>query len=198
MENSFVLCKTLFICLDIPCFVQKIVVTNRGQLGTNFDISYIVFIQYSYSIHIVLIQFLYTVYGKCIRTVWEGYGLGPLRAGFGVVLILILLIYSVIFWFCGFFRFCCPGVWIFWGNGVGEGCFARGGGMWDEIFFCFVPVDFQTVRFVLEFFRYDKERGIFWGLSTSQWIAIAMFVIGWIVFNVRFRKDVRTLDFDRL
>jgi hypothetical protein len=43
-------------------------------------------------------------------------------------------------------------VWIFWGKGVGEGCFARGGGMEDENFFGFVPVDFQTVRFVSEFF----------------------------------------------
>lgn len=59
-------------------------------------------------------------------------------------------------------------------------------------------IAYAVIRFVLEFFRYDKERGIFWGLSTSQWIAIAMFVIGWIVFTVRFRKDVRTLDFDRL
>ena len=43
-------------------------------------------------------------------------------------------------------------MWIFWGKGEGEGCFARGGGMEDENFFCFVPVDFQTVRFVSEFF----------------------------------------------
>jgi prolipoprotein diacylglyceryltransferase len=33
------------------------------------------------------------------------------------------------------------------------------------------------MRFVLEFFRYDAERGGFLGISTSQWISIAIFVI---------------------
>lgn len=35
---------------------------------------------------------------------------------------------------------------------------------------------YAAIRFVLEFFRYDNaERGIFCGLSTSQWISIVLF-----------------------
>jgi phosphatidylglycerol:prolipoprotein diacylglycerol transferase len=33
---------------------------------------------------------------------------------------------------------------------------------------------YAVMRFVLEFFRYDAERGVFWGLSTSQWISLLL------------------------
>lgn len=33
-------------------------------------------------------------------------------------------------------------------------------------------------RFTLEYFRYDEYRGFFLGLSTSQWISIALFIAG--------------------
>lgn len=39
-------------------------------------------------------------------------------------------------------------------------------------------VAYAPVRFVLEFFRGDAIRGIWCGLSTSQWISILLFVIG--------------------
>ena len=41
---------------------------------------------------------------------------------------------------------------------------------------------YGIVRFVLEFFRGDLIRGIFFGLSTSQWISIAIVVIGIVLF----------------
>ena len=36
---------------------------------------------------------------------------------------------------------------------------------------------YAVMRFILEFFRADAERGLFIGLSTSQWISIAIFII---------------------
>lgn len=43
-------------------------------------------------------------------------------------------------------------------------------------------------RFVFEFFRGDVYRGIYLGLSTSQWISIILFVIGFIGIFVRKKK----------
>lgn len=40
---------------------------------------------------------------------------------------------------------------------------------------------YSSFRFVLEFFRGDGERGIFYGLSTSQWISIVTFIFGIII-----------------
>ena len=37
-------------------------------------------------------------------------------------------------------------------------------------------------RFVLESFRYDAVRGIYWGLSTSQWISIGLLVTAGVLF----------------
>lgn len=37
---------------------------------------------------------------------------------------------------------------------------------------------YAVMRFVLEFFRYDAERGGFLGLSTSQWISLVLFPAG--------------------
>ncbi|MBR3298285.1 MAG: prolipoprotein diacylglyceryl transferase [Clostridia bacterium] len=44
-------------------------------------------------------------------------------------------------------------------------------------------------RFVLEYFRYDEIRGIFLGLSTSQWISIAMVVIGAVGLMLSFKRE---------
>jgi len=41
---------------------------------------------------------------------------------------------------------------------------------------------YSIVRFSLEFYRGDVSRGILWGLSTSQWISIALFIVGIILF----------------
>lgn len=38
---------------------------------------------------------------------------------------------------------------------------------------------YAPCRFVLEFFRYDAIRGSFFGLSTSQWLSLALFAVGW-------------------
>lgn len=45
-------------------------------------------------------------------------------------------------------------------------------------------------RFIFEFFRGDLIRGIYFGLSTSQWISIILFIIGLIGF---FKKDKRAV-----
>lgn len=44
-------------------------------------------------------------------------------------------------------------------------------------------------RFVLEYFRYDEIRGIFLGLSTSQWISIAMVIIGAVGLAMTYKRD---------
>lgn len=47
-------------------------------------------------------------------------------------------------------------------------------------------------RFVLEYYRFDEIRGIFLGLSTSQWISIAMLAIGIVglVLSIRREKSI--------
>ncbi len=47
---------------------------------------------------------------------------------------------------------------------------------------------YPTVRFVLEFFRGDAIRGIWGGLSTSQWISLAIMLATVIALTVRERK----------
>ena len=41
---------------------------------------------------------------------------------------------------------------------------------------------YSIVRFILEFFRGDLIRGIYLGLSTSQWISIALLILGLVIF----------------
>ncbi|MBQ4428377.1 MAG: prolipoprotein diacylglyceryl transferase [Clostridia bacterium] len=48
-------------------------------------------------------------------------------------------------------------------------------------------------RFVLEYFRYDEIRGIFLSLSTSQWISIAMVIIGVIGMALTYKKESLSL-----
>lgn len=40
-------------------------------------------------------------------------------------------------------------------------------------------------RFIFEIFRYDEIRGVFLGLSTSQWISVFMFIIGVVLIRKR-------------
>jgi phosphatidylglycerol:prolipoprotein diacylglycerol transferase len=41
---------------------------------------------------------------------------------------------------------------------------------------------YSIVRFILEFYRGDAQRGILLGISTSQWISIGIFIIGIFLF----------------
>lgn len=47
---------------------------------------------------------------------------------------------------------------------------------------------YAVFRFILEFFRFDDIRGIFFGLSTSQWISIALCVIGTLLLLIRVKQ----------
>jgi phosphatidylglycerol:prolipoprotein diacylglycerol transferase len=46
---------------------------------------------------------------------------------------------------------------------------------------------YAIARFILEYLRYDAERGRFWIFSTSQWISIFMIVASLLI--VRFRRS---------
>lgn len=48
--------------------------------------------------------------------------------------------------------------------------------MHEKLIYCYM-IMYPIVRFVLEFLRGDDIRGIWFGLSTSQWISIILFVI---------------------
>jgi len=41
----------------------------------------------------------------------------------------------------------------------------------------FYLIGYSILRFLLEFFRYDAQRGIFFNLSTSQWISLLVCVV---------------------
>lgn len=48
---------------------------------------------------------------------------------------------------------------------------------------------YAVMRFLLEFLRFDAERGGFWGLSTSQWISLALLPVGlYLLLNHKFKK----------
>lgn len=49
-------------------------------------------------------------------------------------------------------------------------------------------VAYAVLRFILEFFRGDKERGLFLGLSTSQWISIAIVVVVAVLVTISILK----------
>lgn len=55
-------------------------------------------------------------------------------------------------------------------------------------FFLYLAM-YAVVRFVLEYLRADEIRGIFLGLSTSQWISITMLIIGVLGFVVLKHKE---------
>ena len=51
-------------------------------------------------------------------------------------------------------------------------------GKFKEKLIYFYMVLYSVVRFFVEFLRGDEIRGIFFGLSTSQWISICLFITG--------------------
>ena len=52
---------------------------------------------------------------------------------------------------------------------------------------------YGTVRFILEFFLFDDaQRGIFWGLSTSQWISLGILAGVTAVLLIMRRRNVKT------
>lgn len=51
---------------------------------------------------------------------------------------------------------------------------------------------YAVIRFVLEFFRGDKERGLFLGLSTSQWISLALIAFAVTYFIIKEVKKRKT------
>ena len=60
--------------------------------------------------------------------------------------------------------------------------------MTDKLIFVYMLV-YPVVRFTLEFFRGDEIRGFLFGLSTSQWISILLFVTAIIGLTIcHFRK----------
>ena len=59
--------------------------------------------------------------------------------------------------------------------------------MTDKLIFVYMLI-YPVVRFTLEFFRGDAYRGFLFGLSTSQWISIILFVIAVIMLIVK-RND---------
>lgn len=55
-------------------------------------------------------------------------------------------------------------------------------------------VAYSLMRFILEFFRGDAERGLLLNLSTSQWISILLIaiVVGYLIFDIIRKKKVKT------
>ena len=55
---------------------------------------------------------------------------------------------------------------------------------------------YSIVRFTLEFFRGDVVRGLFWGLSTSQWISLAAAVIAviWLILRHRRSSEISSTE----
>ena len=64
-------------------------------------------------------------------------------------------------------------------------CKKRAGGKLLTVYLLLYP----AARFILEFFRGDEIRGFFLGLSTSQWISLALFA--WSILSAyrRFRQE---------
>lgn len=51
---------------------------------------------------------------------------------------------------------------------------------------------YAVIRFVLEFFRGDVERGFLLGMSTSQWISIAIFIFAVVCAAVMFTRRAKS------
>jgi phosphatidylglycerol:prolipoprotein diacylglycerol transferase len=51
---------------------------------------------------------------------------------------------------------------------------------------------YSLVRFILELFRDDKVRGIHFGLSTSQWTSLALFLLGSVFFTFIWSRKGKT------
>lgn len=50
-------------------------------------------------------------------------------------------------------------------------------------------ISYALCRFVLETLRYDSIRGIYGGLSTSQWISLGLFIAGIFLVSSRFNQS---------
>ncbi len=50
---------------------------------------------------------------------------------------------------------------------------------------------YATERFVIEYFRFDTERGALFGVSTSQWISVAVFLVGIVILFYRKRRTAK-------
>ena len=46
---------------------------------------------------------------------------------------------------------------------------------------------YSLFRFIIEFFRGDDIRGIYFGISVSQYISILLFIFGIIIFNIKIK-----------
>ncbi len=57
-----------------------------------------------------------------------------------------------------------------------------------RLFYVYITV-YSVIRFVLEFFRGDEIRGFWMGLSTSQWVSIALFLLGAATLSRNFFKN---------
>lgn len=54
---------------------------------------------------------------------------------------------------------------------------------------------YSVLRFIIEFFRGDKERGVFMGFSTSQYISVIIFIIGiLLLLHTRNKQSLLTND----
>ena len=56
--------------------------------------------------------------------------------------------------------------------------------MKDKLIYVYMIV-YPVVRFILEFFRGDEYRGFLFGLSTSQWISIILFVFSVVMLIIK-------------
>lgn len=64
-------------------------------------------------------------------------------------------------------------------------------GTYITIFLYFIL--YSVIRFILEFYRGDIARGILLGLSTSQWISIAIFIIV-IILYMKIKKETKSYN----
>lgn len=55
-------------------------------------------------------------------------------------------------------------------------------------------VSYAFARFLLEYIRYDSDRGFYFGLSTSQWFSVLAAAAGVILFIIRNQKRKSAID----
>ena len=65
--------------------------------------------------------------------------------------------------------------------------------MRDKLIYVYMII-YPVVRFTLEFFRGDEYRGFLFGLSTSQWISIILFVFAIVMLIIKRNKPERSKE----
>ena len=65
--------------------------------------------------------------------------------------------------------------------------------MRDKLIYVYMII-YPVVRFTLEFFRGDEYRGFLFGLSTSQWISIILFVFSIVMLIIKRNKPERSKE----